>query len=163
LKKKKSEHMKIRAAVSPVIKSVDQLKTGVVYFATAVAVVMGVMANAPVASAQNASQATIPFAFSANHQAFPPGHYRVVRETDNYLTLMSTETGIAAGLMVRTTRTLEPAGKNSLVFLHDQRGYHLLTVRFAQGGVQSELSLQPRPERDLAKTVTGASTEVGMN
>jgi hypothetical protein len=156
--------MKIRAAVSPVIKSVDQLKTRVVYLTTAVAVLMGVMANAPVASAQNASQATIPFAFSANHQAFPPGHYRVVREADNYLTVMSTETGIAAGLMVlRTTRTLEPAGKNSLVFLHDQRGYHLLTVRFAQGGVQSELSLQPRPERDLAKTVTGASTEVGMN
>jgi hypothetical protein len=163
LKEKKSEYMKIRAAVSPVIKSIDQLKTRVVYFAAAVAVVLGLLANAPVASAQIASQVTIPFAFSANHQAFPPGHYRVVRESDNYLTLVSTETGITAGLMVRTSRTFESVGKNNLVFLRNDRGYRLMTVRFTQGGVQSELTLQPRPEREIAKTATQASTVVGMN
>jgi hypothetical protein len=155
--------MKIRAAVSPVIKSIDQLKTRVVYFAAAVAVMIGTMLSVPVASAQHASQVTIPFAFSANHQAFPPGHYRVVAEGDSYLTIASTDTRKAAWLMVRTSRSFEPVGKSSLVFLHDLRGYRLMTVRFAQGGVQSELAVQPRPEREIAKAATDASTSVGMN
>ena len=78
---------------------------------------------------------------------------------------MSTETGVIAGLMVRTTRTLEVSPRSNLVFLHDERGYHLLTVQFAQGGmgVQSELATQPKRERELAKAATSASTEVGMN
>jgi len=153
--------MKIGAAVSP---AMNQLKTRLVYFAVAIAVMLSVM-NARSASAQNASQATIPFAFSANHQAFPAGHYRLVRESDNYLNLVSTETGIVAGLTARTERTFQLAGKNSLVFLHDQRGYHLLNVRFAQGGigVQTEMAVQPRPERELAKAAIGTSTEVGLN
>lgn len=153
--------MKFGAAVSP---AMNQLKTRVVCFAVAVAMMLGVM-NARSASAQNASQATIPFAFSADHQAFPAGHYRVVRESDNYVTVVSTETGIVAGLMVRTTRRVALAGKNSLVFLHDQRGYHLLTVRFAQAGagVQTDMALQPKPERELANGMIGTSTEVGLN
>jgi len=153
--------MNIRAAVSPVM---NPLKASVAYFVVAIAVMLGMM-NARSASAQNASQVTIPFAFSANHQAFPAGHYRVVRESDNYVTVVSTETGITAGLMVRSTRTLAPTVKNSLLFLHDDRGYHLLTVRFAQGrmGVQTDMAVQPKPERELAKATTGTPTEVGMN
>jgi hypothetical protein len=151
--------MNFRAAVSPVM---NRLKTQVVYFAVTTAVALGMM-TVQSASAQKASRVTIPFAFSANHQAFPAGHYRVVREADNYLTVVSTDTGIAAGLMVHTTRTFEPVGKNSLVFLHDQRGYRLMTVQFAQGGVQSALAVQPRPEREISDTAMDASTEVGMN
>jgi len=151
--------MTIGAAVSPIQ---NQLKARIALFAVAVAVTLGLM-NARIANAQYASQAKIPFAFSANRQAFPAGHYRVVRESDNYLTVVSTETGISAGLMVRTTRSLTPSGKSSLVFLHDERGYHLMTVRFAHGGVRSELALQPKPEREIAKAGNGTSTEIGMN
>lgn len=153
--------MNFRAAVSPVM---NKLKTQVVYFAVATAVTLGMMTVQSV-SAQNAAQATIPFAFSANHQAFPAGHYRVVRQADNYLTVMSTETGVTAGLMVRTTRNLEVSPRSNLVFLHDERGYHLLTVQFAQGGigVLSELATQPKREREFAKAARNASTEVGMN
>jgi len=142
----------------------NQLKARVVYFAVAIAVVLGMM-DARSASAQNASQVTIPFAFSANHQAFPAGHYRVIRESDNNLTVLSTETGIASELPVHTTRTVAQVGKNSLVFLHNQSGYHLLTVRFAQGrfNVQTDASLKSRPEREIAKASTGSTTEVGMN
>jgi hypothetical protein len=152
--------MNFRAAVSPVM---NKLKTQVVYFAVATAVALGVI-TVQSASAQNASQATIPFAFSANHQAFPAGRYRVVRQADNYLTLMSTETGVTAGLMVHTTRSLEVSPRSSLVFLHDQQGYHLLTVQIAQGGisVQSDLATQPKREREFAKIARNASTEIAM-
>ena len=153
--------MKIRVAVSPMM---NKLKTHTVLFAAAIAVTLG-MTNAKSAHAQDASQATIPFAFSANHQAFPAGHYRVFRESENYLKVMSTETGVSAGLLVHTTREFQPSPKNSLVFLHDERGYHLLTVRFAQGsiGLQTELAVQPKSEREFAKASTGATTVVGMN
>ena len=153
--------MKISAAASPVL---NQMKARVVYLAAAIAVVLG-MINSQIASAENASQVTIPFAFSANHQAFPAGHYRVVRESDSFLTVVSTETGVAAELMIRTTRSFEFSPRNSLLFLRDQRGYHLMTVRFAQGavGVQTELAVQPKPERELAKASPVTTTEVGMN
>jgi hypothetical protein len=151
--------MKIRAAVSPVL---NKLKARVAFFAVAMAVTLGMM-NARIGYAQNASQVTVPFAFSANHQVFPAGHYRVSRESDSYLIVRSTDTGVGAGLMVRTMRTLEPTGKNSLVFYHDASGYRLLTVRFAQGGLQTDLSVQPKSEREIAKATAGASTEVGMN
>ena len=151
--------MKIRAAVSPVV---NQLKARVAFFAVAMAVTLGMM-NARTGYAQNTSQVTVPFAFSANHQVFPAGHYRVSRESDSYLIVRSTDTGVGAGLMVRTMRTLEPTSKNSLVFLHDASGYHLLTVRFGQGGLQTDLSVQPKSEREIAKATAGASTEVGMN
>jgi hypothetical protein len=151
--------MKIRAAVSPAL---NKLKARVAFFAVAMAVTLGMM-NARIGYAQNASQVTVPFAFSANHQVFPAGHYRVSRESDSYLIVRSTDTGVGAGLMVRTMRTLEPTGKNSLVFYHDASGYRLLTVRFAQGGLQTDLSVQPKSEREIAKATAGASTEVGMN
>lgn len=153
--------MNIRAAVSPAL---SQLKSRFAFFAVAIVVTLSMM-NARNANAQYASQATIPFAFSANHQAFPAGHYRVYRDSESYLRVVSTETGISAGLMVRTTRELQTKPKNSLVFLHDQRGYHLLTVRFAQGGVgvQTDLSVQPKAERELAKAEESASIVVGMN
>jgi len=151
--------MKIRAAVSPAL---NKLKARVAFFAVAMAVTLGMM-NARIGYAQNASQVTVPFAFSANHQVFPAGHYRVSRESDSYLIVRSTDTGVGAGLMVRTMRTLEPTGKNSLVFYHDASGYRLLTVRFAQGGLQTDLSVQPKSEREIAKATAGESTEVGMN
>jgi len=151
--------MKIRAAVAPAL---NKLKARVAFFAVAMAVTLGMM-NARIGYAQNASQVTVPFAFSANHQVFPAGHYRVSRESDSYLIVRSTDTGVGAGLMVRTMRTLEPTGKNSLVFYHDASGYRLLTVRFAQGGLQTDLSVQPKSEREIAKATAGASTEVGMN
>lgn len=153
--------MNIGAAVSP---AMNVLKRRFAFFAVAIAVTLGMM-NARTANPQNASQATIPFALSANHQVFPAGHYRVFRDSENYLRVMSTETGVSAGLVVRSTRNLEIKPKNSLVFLRDERGYHLLSVRFAQGfgGVQTELAVQPKTEREVAKATDGATTEVGMN
>jgi len=151
--------MKIRAAVSPIM---NQLKARVAFFAVAVVVTLGIL-NARSINAQNASQVNVPFAFSANHKSFPAGHYRVIRESDNHLTVLSTETGVVSEFLVRTTRTLEPSTKNSLVFVRDERGYHLATVRFGQGGMQTDLTVQPRSEREIAKTTTRTSMEVGMN
>ncbi|WP_109486370.1 hypothetical protein [Occallatibacter savannae] len=153
--------MNIRAAVSPAL---NQLRARFAFFAGAIVVTLGMM-NTQSAQAQYASQVTIPFAFSANDQAFAAGEYRVFRDADNYLRVVSTETGIQAGLLVHTSRSLEIKPKNSLVFLRDERGFHLLSVRFAQGmsGVQTELSVQPKPEREIAKVMDDRTTEVGMN
>ena len=67
--------------------------------------------------------------------------------------------------MVRTTRNFEVKPKNSLEFLRDGRGYRLLTVQFAQGsiGVQSELAVQPKTDREIAKTTPGTTAVIGMN
>ncbi|MBS1804392.1 MAG: hypothetical protein JST28_13580 [Acidobacteria bacterium] len=151
--------MKIRAAVSPVM---NKLKARAAFFAVAIVVTLG-MLNARNINAQDASQVNIPFAFAANQKSFPAGHYRVIRESDNHLTVLSMESGVVSEFLVRTTRTLQPSGKNSLVFLRDERGYHLMTVRFGHGGTQTDLTVQPKTERDIAKTITGTSTEVGMN
>lgn len=151
--------MKIRAAVSPVV---NQMKTRVGYFAVAFAVVLG-MTNVRTASAQYGAQVKIPFAFSANRQAFPAGTYRVFRESDQFLRVVSTETGIETGLLVHTSRGFAPVGKNSLVFRHDERGYYLVHVKFAEGPVQSDMTLLPRNEREIAKAATDSQTEVGMN
>ena len=153
--------MKIRAAVSPLM---NELKTQVVYFAIAVAVVMGAMVSAPAASAQqDASQATIPFAFSANHQMFPAGHYRAELVEGNYLKLVSWETGVSTGITVHTRRGFSVGAKNTLVFLRDERGYHLESVRFAHGTLQSEASIQPKTEHEIAKATPDVTTEVAMN
>ena len=153
--------MNIRAAVSPAL---SQLKSRFAFFAVAIVVVLSMM-NARCASAQYASQVTIPFAFSANHQVFPAGQYRVFRESENYLRVVSTDTGVTATLMGYTSRNLEIKPKNSLMFLHDQRGYHLMTVKFAHGmaGVQTELAVQPRAEQEIAKAADVTTTEIGMN
>lgn len=153
--------MTFRAAASPAI---NQLKARMVYFAVAIAAVLGMM-NARSASAQYASQVNVPFAFSANHQAFPAGAYRLRRESENHLTLVSAETGISADLMISTSRRVEVSPKNSVLFLHDRRGYQLLKVRFAQRAVsvQTELTLQPKHETEIVDVSTGAATEIGMN
>jgi hypothetical protein len=152
--------MNIRAAVSPVM---NQMKTRKVLFAGAVAVALGMMPMAPVASAQDAvSQVNIPFAFSANHQELPAGHYRVLMEAENVLRLVSYETGNSAGFVVHSARSLQTSPKNSLVFLHDERGYELTTVRFGQGSVQTEATLQSKPGEEIVKNASKSRSEIGM-
>ena len=151
--------MNIRAAVSPLM---NQMKTRTVFFAGAVAAALGIMLMTPVASAQVASQVTVPFAFSINHQVFPAGHYRVVMEEGSYLRLQSYETGDSAGVLVYASRRIETSPKNSLIFLHNEQGYQLTTVRFGQGAIQIEAALQTRLEREIAKNASEARGEVGM-
>ena len=153
--------MNFRAAAFPVM---DHMKTRVSCFAIATAVLLG-MAGARMASAQYASQATIPFAFSANHKFFPTGHYRVIRESEDYLTVVNIEAGIKSEIMVRTDRDFKTKPRNSLLFLHDDRGYHLLSARFAQGNLsmQTELTLQPKAEREIARVSARDITELGTD
>jgi hypothetical protein len=150
--------MKIRAAVSP---SINQLKTRTAFFAGAVAAAMGMMLVAPAATAQNeASQATIPFAFSVNHQVFPAGHYRVAMDGQNEIRLVSYDTGDSAAVVVHTTRSVAASPKSSLVFLHDEQGYELTSVRFGQGGVLTEAGLQSRAERALTSGMRFTRTSI---
>jgi len=151
--------MKMKAAVSPLM---NQVKTRMVFFAGAAAVALGMTLMAPNASAQNeASQATIPFAFTVNHEVFPAGHYRVVMEAQNYLRLMSFENGDSVGVVVQTSRSIENSPKNNLEFVRDEdSGYQLTRVRFGQGAVQTEAALQSKLEREIAKNAKDARVSI---
>ena len=156
--KMRVNHMTIRAAVSPNMK---QMKTRMVFFAGAAAVAMGMTLMAPAASAQQvASQATIPFAFSVNHQVFPAGHYRVVMESENEVRLVSYETRDSAGVVVHTTRSIKNSPENNLEFVRDDEGYELTKVRFGQGLVQTEVALQSKAEREIAKATQFTRTSI---
>ena len=150
--------MKIRAAVSP---QLNQMKTRMVFFAGAVAVALGMMSMAPAASAQKSeSQATIPFSFTVNQKELPAGHYRVVMDAENYVRLVSYETGESAGIVVHTTRSLKNSPKNNLEFLHDGEVYELSRVRFGLGGVETEVALQSQLEQKFASEAKITRTSI---
>lgn len=114
------------------------------------------------AAAQNAARVDIPFAFSANHQGMEPGCYTVQLQSHTYLTLVDCDTGKVVGLMVRTTNAYKEIDRGSLVFHVSERGYRLSQVRFAFTNMQSDLAVQPKPSRELAKDKGNRTVEIAM-
>jgi hypothetical protein len=116
------------------------------------------------ASAQTSETATIPFAFIANHQQFPAGTYEVTRRSDGVMSLFNLETLRTQLLIVRPDqgRAIETRGR--LVFLHDGTGYSLIQVWIAETDIHSELAVQPKLQKAMAKNgrQTGSSIEVAM-
>ena len=125
------------------------------------AMFFGMLLSVSSASAQTASHATIPFAFSANGRAFPPGHYRMTLRAENYLTLASEETGDVAGVLVRTTRSQQPITQGTLTFERTSGAYRLSGIQFANANLQSELSVRSKLERELA-SAKKENTEIAM-
>ena len=115
------------------------------------------------ASAQTSERATIPFAFTADHQQFPAGTYEVRRLPDGLMSLYNLETGKIQLLMARLEagRTVQTRGR--LVFHHDETGNSLMQVWIAGTTVHTELMVQPKLQQAVAKNVLPESTvEVGM-
>ncbi len=132
-----------------------------VFFTGATAMALGMMLPATAASAQKAeSQVTIPFNFSVNHKELQAGHYRVVMDAENYVRLVSWETGNSAGFTVHTTRSIKNSPKNDLEFLKQGQEYELARVRFGQGAVETQVALQSTVERDIAKDAKLTRTSI---
>lgn len=117
-----------------------------------IALVAGLIGSATAASAQKSVRVHIPFAFTANHQFVPAGYYHVQLLSDNLLAFVNADTGrYQTTLMVRTTDPLRPLTSSSLVFHVSGSRYVLTDVRFAGINMESELAVQPKPERELTK------------
>jgi hypothetical protein len=101
------------------------------------------------ASAETASRATVPFAFSANDLELPAGAYDFVLRDDNFLALVNRETGKMAVFLVRTTSSNHKIAKGSLQFHSDGQKYQLTEVRFANSNQETELAVQPKPGREI--------------
>jgi hypothetical protein len=115
------------------------------------------------ASAQNSETATIPFAFAADHQQFPAGTYEVSRLPDGIMSLRNLNTGRTQLLMVRleTGRVVETRGR--LVFHLGQTQNTLMQVWIPGTTIHSELTVQPKLQRLVAKNGPPESTfEVAM-
>jgi len=136
------------------------MKTRIILFTAAFAVLLGTILIAPAASAETASRVTIPFAFSANDQAFPAGRYEVILQSENFLLLVNCETGKMANLMVRTSDADQSIANGSLLFQSVRHGLQLTQVRFAYANLESELAKQPKLEREPGRN--SGSTEIAM-
>jgi hypothetical protein len=123
----------------------------------------GLLYAAPSASAQTSETATIPFAFSADHQQFPAGTYEVRCLPDGIMSLRNLDTGRTQLLMVRveTGSVVETRGR--LVFHLSQTENTLMQVWVPGTTVHSELTVQPKLQRLVAKNGPPVSTsEVAM-
>jgi len=124
--------------------------------------ILATMFVATAASAQNPARVDIPFAFTANHQVLQPGCYKVNLQSNAILTLVGCETGKTVGIMVHTANGYPPIHQGSLVFNVTPRGYRLTHVRFAFINLQSDLSVQPKPEEESASEAASKTIEIAM-
>ncbi len=120
----------------------------------------GLLCAASDASAQTAERATVPFAFSADHQQFPAGTYEVRRCADGVMSVSNLETGKTELLMVRleAARAVETHGR--LVFHHDEAGNTLMQVWIAGTTIDSELMVQPKIQQAVAKNDSSAGSSI---
>ena len=138
------------------------MKRRFVLLGAALTTVLAMMLLLPQGSAQNAARATVPFAFTANHQTLPAGCYKVTLQSEGYLLLTSCDTGRMVGLMVRTTNAYRNVDHGSLVFTSTGHRFWLTDVHFAYTNMESWLATQPKSEFGLAKNPTAETVEVAM-
>lgn len=126
-----------------------------------IAVVLALLSTATRAAAQTSAPVRIPFAFTANHQLVPAGYYKVELLSDRFLALIDAKTGRTQSIvMVRpeTGPAIETHGR--LVFMTTGDRYYLREVKMAGTSVHSELIMQYRFEKDIAKNQLPAASTV---
>jgi len=116
------------------------------------------------ASAQTSERATIPFAFTADHQQFPAGTYEVRRLPDGVMSVCNLETGNTKLLLARLEAGRQVQTRGRLVFNHDESGNSLIQVWIPGTTIHSELMAQPGITRASAKnsSQTGSTIEVAL-
>ena len=113
------------------------------------------------ASAQATGTIYIPFAFTANHQLVPSGFYKVDLLSDRYLALIDSKTGTTRTvLLVRPEQGPNVSARTGFVFHGSGQRYFLKEVKIAGSSMRSELAVQPRPERTLAKGAASESSTI---
>jgi hypothetical protein len=138
------------------------MKCRLAVLVAAAAAVLIMILIVPAASAQNAARATIPFAFTANHQQLPAGCYQVSLESRSRLVLKNCDTGKPVILMVRSTKADRTVTQSSLQFYNSGHRFWLMNVRFTYTNAESSLTAQPKPELELAVKPVNHTIEVAM-
>lgn len=116
------------------------------------------------AFAQNKAMVNVPFAFTANHQMIPAGHYQVV-SSDSILMFVDANTGrTQAALLSRHEQGNSAESQGALRFLVNGTRYYLVEARFSGSSTHAVLLSRPKPERLAARstTPTPSTIEVAM-
>ena len=123
----------------------------------------GLLCAGATASAQTTASVTIPFAFSAENQVVPAGHYKVELLSDRYVALRNTSTNQSQVLMVRPEAGTAIETRGRLVFHQDGSKKYLAQVWIAGTSMHSEMAVQHKQERTLAQRAPKMPTiEVAM-
>ena len=104
------------------------------------------------ASAQTSASVNIPFASSADNQYVPAGSYKIGLLSDRYLSLRNVSTGQTQVLMVRPEQGQAIETRGRMVFHQDGSRKYFAQVWIAGTSLRSEITIQQKPERELAKT-----------
>lgn len=110
------------------------------------------------ASAQTTASVTIPFAFSADNQHVDAGTYKVELLSDRFLSLRNTATNNTQVLMVRPEAGPAVETRGRLTFHQEGSRKYLAQVWIAGTSMHSEMAIQQKPERKLAKSNSTPST-----
>ena len=144
----------------------------IVHLFPAVVFALTLLAGAA-ASAQTKAFARVPFAFTANHQQFPAGYYKLQLLSDRYLSFSDSKTGKHRGvIMVQPEPVPYLETRGVIRFLmspaedknpdHDR--YYLTEIWFAGTSMHSATLLQRSLSRELAELQkTGTPLEIAMN
>jgi hypothetical protein len=111
----------------------------------------GLLCAASKAPAQSTASVTIPFAFSADNQYVPAGSYKVQLLSDRFLSLRNMNTNETQILMVRPEAGQVVQTHGRLVFHQVGKLNYLTQVWIAGASQHSEMTVQRKPERQLAK------------
>lgn len=136
------------------------MKRRITFYIATSAVLLGITVAA--ASAQTASRASVPFAFSANRQLLPAGNYQIALHSGSFLSLTNRDTGKVVELLSRKSDAHQEIAQGSLVFHLVGGRYRLTQVRFAHANVESDLAVQQsKLERELEANALSATIELG--
>lgn len=120
----------------------------------------GLLGSTASAQLQTRATTTIPFAFSANNQHLLAGSYEVQFLSDRFLCLRNIKTATTQCLAVRPEPEHILETKSHLVFHRDGERSYLTQVWIAGTNKHSELIVQPKLERQLAKEMPPAASSV---
>lgn len=122
----------------------------------------GLLCAGASASAQTTASVTIPFAFSADNQHVDAGTYKVELLSDRFLALRNSATNQTQVLMVRPEAAPAVETRGHLTFYQEGSRRYLAQVRIAGTSMYSEMALQHKPERKLAKSDTPSAIELAL-
>jgi hypothetical protein len=127
-----------------------------------IAMAAGLLLAGTHASAQRKATVNIPFAFTANHQAMPAGHYTLELLSDRFLSFTDSQTWKHHSvIMVQPESGSYIDTRSRLRFLVSGDRYYLTEVRFAGSSMLSKTVIQRPPARELAKNQqTDSSVEI---
>ena len=117
-----------------------------------IALTAGLLLAGAHASAQSKATVYIPFAFAANHQTMPAGHYSLELLSDRFLCFSDSRTGKhQAVIMVQPESGQYIETRGRLRFLVRDRRYYLMEIRFAGSSMHSRPVVTRSLARELAK------------